>query len=410
MFPTGIFTDPRWIALWAAMLGYMLDAMDVLLYVLAINAIRADFGLSNQWAGFVSSITLIASGFGGIVSGMLCDRIGRRLTLILTILVYSLGSGLSATSQSFLQLCLWRAVVGLGLGGEWSAGATLVAELWPPQHRGKAISLMQSGWAIGYMLAAALTGLILPRYGWRVLFLIGVLPALLTILIRRNVQEAPMWNRAERPLSFWTLFNAHFRRRTFLATSLATCVLFGYWGLFTWLPGFLSAPIAAGGAGLSIVRTSAWVFTMQIGTFFGYICFGWLSDRFGRRPAFAGYVLMAAILTPLYGALPRWTGAQAETWLLAAGPLIGFFGTGYFSLFGTMLAEIYPTAVRGTGLGFVYNFGRGLSALAPLAVGTLADRHGLGTALALNAAFFLAGLALIFTLPETRHTHLEDVH
>jgi MFS family permease len=410
--PSSYFTEPRWLALWAAMFGFMLDAMDVLLYVFAVQALRAEFGLSNAAAGLVSSATLIFSAAGGIVAGILSDKIGRRRTLILTVLVYSLASGGTATSRSLTELLLWRALIGLGLGGEWSAGATLVAESWPAEHRGKAAALMQSGWAIGYMLAAALTALILPRFGWRALFLAGVLPALLTFAIRRKVHEPEVWLRRREAgptaLSWTRLFRAPFVRRTGIATALAAVVLFAYWGLFTWLPGFLSAPGAGGGAGMSVVRTSAWIFVMQIGAFFGYLTFGWMSDRFGRRPSFALYVVIAAVLTPIYALIPGWTG-NAGAWLLALGPLIGFFGTGYFSLFGTLLAELYPTELRGAGQGFTYNFGRGLSALAPYAVGALADRTGLGAALALNSAFFLLGAILVFALPETRDTRLETV-
>jgi MFS family permease len=256
------------------------------------------------------------------------------------------------------------------------------------------------------MLAAATTALILPRFGWRVLFLVGVLPALITVLIQRKVKEPEIWmNRtAMSPIS--VLFRPPLLKRTFLATCLTTSVLFAYWGLATWLPGFLSAPKSQGGAGLDILHTSAWIFTMQFGAFLGYVSFGVSADRFGRRPTFFVYVLAAAILGPIYGLTPRWAGASAETWLLALGPFIGFCGTGFFALFGAMLAELYPTSIRGTAQGFVYNTGRAISALAPFAVGAIADRKGIGAALALNSAFFLVGSVLIFTLPETKNTEL----
>ena len=400
------FAEQRWLALWAAMLGYMLDALDVLLYVFAVQTLRDQFHWSASTAGLVSSATLITSAVGGIVAGIVADRIGRTRTLAYTILLYSIGSAGSATSAGILSLLAWRAVVGLGLGGAWSAGAVLVSESWPAQHRAKAIGLMQSGWAIGYMLAAAATALILPRFGWRVLFLVGILPAFLTIWIQRKVKEPEIWMNRTKLSPITDLFHAPLAKRTFLATALATSVLFAYWGLATWLPGFLSAPKSQGGAGLNILRTSAWIFTMQFGAFLGYISFGWMADRFGHRPAFFSYVLAAAILTPIYGLTPRWAGANSEAWLLALGPLIGFCGTGFFALFGAMLAELYPTSIRGTGQGFVYNVGRAISALAPFAVGAIADREGIGAALALNSAFFLIGSALIFTLPETRNTEL----
>src|SRR5260370_6074140 len=189
------FAEQRWLALWAAMLGYMLDALDVLLYVFAVQTLRVEFHWDAATAGLVSSATLITSAIGGILSGIVADRIGRSRTLIFTILVYSLGSAGSATSTGIVSLLAWRSVVGLGLGGAWSAGAVLVSESWPPQHRAKAIGLMQSGWALGYMLAAATTALILPRFGWRVLSLVGILPAFWPIWIQRKVKEPEIWTK-----------------------------------------------------------------------------------------------------------------------------------------------------------------------------------------------------------------------
>jgi MFS family permease len=398
----------RWLALWAAMLGFMLDAMDVLLYSFALQSIRAEFGLTNEQAGLVFTYTLVASAFGGIASGLLADRIGRQKTLIFTILLYSLASGGSATAGSLGELLFWRSLVGLGLGAEWSAGAVLVAEYWPSEKRARAISLMQSGWAIGYILAAIVAATVLPSYGWRAMFWIGVLPALLTVWIRRNVPEPPVWrNRTEAAGSFGEIFQGPLLRVTVIATGLATAVLFAYWGVFTWLPGFLAAPVDKGGAGFGIVKTSGWIIAMQMGAFAGYNCFGLLADRLGRRMAFAIYVVCAAVMTLAYGSAPRWAGESAPTVLLVAGPLLGFFGTGFFALFGTMLAELYPTRVRGAGQGFVYNFGRGLSALAPLTVGVVADRSGLDLALVLNAGYFLLGAGLVFLLPETKDRRLE---
>ncbi len=394
------------------MFGYMLDAMDVLLYVFAMRAIQTEFGLSNREAGLVSSATLVASSLGGIVAGILCDKIGRRQTLILTILAYSLASGGTALSTGLVSLIFWRSLVGLGLGGEWSAGATLVSESWPAEHRGKAIALMQSGWAIGYMLAALLSSAIVPNFGWRPLFLLGTVPALLTIFVRVGVTEPAIYleQKALGHGSLLDLFrDPALARRTIVATLLATTVLFGYWGLNTWLPNFLSSPASQGGAGLSLVKSSTWVIAMQAGAFAGYLTFGWMSDRFGRRPSFAFYVLMAGLLSFFYGTAPSWAGENAATVLLLLGPFIGFFGTGFFSLFGSMLAELYPTRVRGTGQGFAYNFGRGLSALAPFLVGAVADSNGLGAALAMNAAFFMLGAVIIFRLPETRHAALDRV-
>jgi len=391
----------QWTALFAAQAGYMLDAMDVLLFVFTVNVLRGEFHLSAAQAGIVSSFTLVFSAGGGIVFGVISDRIGRARALVLSILIFSLASAGTAFSWNLASLLFWRALIGIGLGAEWSTGAVLVAETWPAEHRAKAVGIMQSGWALGYMLAAAMTAWILPRWGWRPLFLAGLFPALLALVIRRHVEEPAIWARTQRSASpLREVFGAALRARTLLASVLATCVLFAYWGLFTWIPGFLSAPRTRGGAGLSIVQTSGFVVPMQLGAFAGYVAFGWLADRIGRRPAFVCYVLAAAALTPIYGA------TRDERTLLLLGPAIGFFGTGFFSLFGAMLSELYPTAVRGAGLGFVYNIGRGCSALAPWIVGYFADHYGIGTSLGLNSAFFALGAILVFTLPETKQAEL----
>ncbi len=387
----------RWRALLAAQSGYMLDAMDVLLYVFAVNTLRAEFGLSNAQAGLVSSLTLICSAAGGFLCGALADRLGRTRMLVWTILLYSVASAGTAFSTGLGSLLFWRGLVGFGLGGEWSAGAVLVAETWPDETRARATGFMQSGWSVGYLLAAGVTAFVLPRFGWRVLFLTGIAPALLALVIRRGVAEPAVWldrNRSEtKSAGLAVIFQPPLLRKTVGATALAASVLFAYWGLFTWLPGFLSAPTEHGGAGLSVVLTSAWIVPMQIGAFFGYISFGWIAERVGRRSAFLIYVITAAVLVPVYGS------SRSPGMLLLLGPFVGFFGSGYFSLFGAMLAELYPTEVRGAGQGFTYNCGRAFSALAPFAVGSLADRHGLGPALALNSAFFIAGAVMIFALP-----------
>jgi len=397
----------RWPALWAAMLGFMLDAMDVMLLVFALASLRQEFHLTNAQAGLIGAATLLTSAAGGIGAGFFSDRFGRARTLILTVLIYSIASAGTATSRSLLQLMLWRGLVGIGLGGEWSAGATLVSESWPPETRGRAVGFMQAGWAIGYMLAAAAAGFILPVYGWRALFLVGLTPALLTLWIRRAVPEPEVWLRRPR-VRLRDALSRSLISRTARATITACVVLFAYWGLFTWLPGFLGAPLDQGGAGLSIVKTARFVFLSQAGAWCGYVSFGFLSDRFGRRISFAAYVVIVATLVPIYGTVPLWAGTHQELWLQLLAPPIGFFGTGFFSLFGSMLAELYPTSVRGAGQGFTYNVGRASAALAPYTIGLLADRYGYGAALMLTSLFFLLGAGLIFSLPETRERRLEE--
>jgi len=400
-------TRDQWKTLVAAQLGWTLDAMDVMLYAFALGAIQTEFGLSSAQAGALASVTLIASAFGGIGFGVLADRIGRARSLMFSILMYSIFTSLTATAASLWQLILWRALVGLGMGGEWSAGSVLVSETWPSRHRAKAIGFMQAGWAIGYILAALLAAAILPELGWRALFLLGILPAFITIWIRRNVHEPEIWKSRPglpgvRQYVSPDLFRPPLLRRTLLGSLITMLVLFAYWGLFTWMPSFFSRPIEQGGAGLGIIRTSGWIIPMQIGAFFGYTSFGFFADRFGRRPVFAFFLVCAAILVPAYGQL-----AQHDTALLVLGPLIGFFGHGYFSVFGVMLSELFPTHVRATAQGLVYNIGRAFSAFAPYTIGALADLHGIGTALAITSAFFFLGGIAIFSLPETRGQELQ---
>jgi MFS family permease len=396
----------EWKALIASGSGWMLDAMDVMLYAFALGAIRDEFGLSGAQAGALASVTLLSSAFGGIGFGILADRYGRARMLQVAILVYSLCTALTATAGSVLALVLWRTLVGIGLGGEWSAGSVLVAETWPTAHRGKAIGIMQSGWAVGYMLAAGLAALVMPKFGWRPLFLVGVVPALLAFWIRRHVPEPPQWRPGAKTASPFRGIREMFRgallRRTLIATGIATFLMFAYWGLFTWVPSFLAAPIDQGGAGMGVVRSTGWIIPMQIGALAGYLSFGFLADRFGRRPVFLVFVLSAAALVPLYGA-----AATRPVVLMLLGPAIGFFGHGYFSVFGSMLAELYPTAIRATAQGLCYNSGRAVSALAPMTIGAIADVHGLGPALGTTSLFFVGAGILMMRLPETKGRDLE---
>jgi MFS family permease len=399
-------TREQWRVLFAAQLGWMLDAMDFLLYSFALTAIRADFSLSSAAAGALGAIPLATSAAGGVLFGYLSDRYGRARALGWAVLTFSILTAFTATSRNVGELVFWRAAAGIGLGGEWAAGSVLVAETWPERHRAKGLGLMQSGWAIGYMIAAILAAVILPSYGWRALFVVGLAPAVFTWWIRRSVPESPQWKRPERS-PFGELLRPPLRGRVLVLCALCCCLLFGYWGVFTWLPAYLSTPVERGGAGLSIVRSSAWILPMQVGAFLGYVSFGFLADRLGRRPAFLLFVLSTAVLVPIYGLAGR-----SATILLAIGPLLGFFGHGYFSVIGSLAAEMFPPSVRNTAQGFCYNAGRGLAGFAPATVGALADRNGIGAALTVTSIFFVAGAAVMVWMTRrssTRHPlHLES--
>ena len=407
-------TREQWRVLAAAKFGWMLDAMDFMLYAMAIGQLRTYFGFGDDVAGWLGTVTLVMSGIGGLTFGYVSDRFGRTRALMTTIAVFSLASLGAATSQSVIQLLLWRALLGLGMGGEWASGAVLVSETWPAAHRNKAISIMQSGWAIGYILAAVLAALILSRpefgnQGWRWLFVAGVLPALLTIWIRRNVREPEAWTRRQQSGDahrnpFKAIFGPQLIGRTLRIILLGSAVQFAYWGIFFWLPSFLARPVAQGGAGLG-VGSLWWIIPVQIGAYLGYLTFGFIADRLGRRPTFVLFMVGAATLVLVYGQM----GAR-PTVLMLLGPVLGYFGHGYFSMFGSFVAELFPAAVRGTGQGTSYNVGRMAGAIAPFTIGKLAMLPGVGIGLALGttSAFFLLAAALVFTLPDRSGQALES--
>ena len=386
-------------ALVAAAAGWMLDAMDVLLYAFVLDHVRAEFGIDDRASGLLLALPLAASAVGGVLFGWIADRLGRTRALMLSILVYSVATAACGLVASVWQLAVARTVVGLGMGGEWATGAALVAETWPAEHRGKAMGLMQSAWAIGYAGAATLNAVVLPAFGWRGVFLAGLLPALVTLWIRRRVEESPLWlarPRAAQPRALADALTGPGARLTWTIALMNAATMFAWWGLFSWIPSYLGRPAEDGGAGLSLVRTSTWIVLMQVGMWLGYVSFGFIADRFGRKRTYVTYLLIAAALVPIYAT------TREPTLLLALGPFVAFFGTGYFSGFGAVTAEIFPTRIRATAQGLTYNLGRGLSAAAPFTVGVLAAIYGLGAALLVTSLAFVAAAALWAWIPETR--------
>lgn len=399
----------------AGSLGWLLDSFDVMLYAMVLADLMAHFGMDKGTAGLLQALTLLASAAGGAVFGVVADRVGRARALMATILIYSLASGASSLAQTVFQLAVFRFLLGLGMGGEWTTGAALVAESWNAEHRGKALALMQSSWAIGEGLAALVAGALLglgtialgPLGGvpaWRAVFLAGVLPALLVLWVRRKVTEPPVWQRqsseAKKSVPLRRLWEPGLRRHAIIATAMNTATLFGYWGLFTWIPAYLALPVEQGGRGLGLLQTTLWLVVMGVGKWFGYVLFGYAADAAGRLRAYIGYLVAAALLVPVFA----WLREPAA--LLTVGALLAFFGTGYFSGFGAISSELFPTEIRASAMGITYNFGRALSAAAPYLTGVLALRYGLGAAfLVTSGAFLLAALLAAF-LPETKGTEM----
>ncbi|MBL8888057.1 MAG: MFS transporter [Phycisphaerales bacterium] len=394
-------------ALVAGGAGWMLDGMDVMLYALALTAIKNEFGFTATQSGLIASATLLASAFGGMAFGVLADRIGRVRALSISILLYSICTALCATSRSLEALIFWRLLVGIGMGGEWAAGSVLIAETWEPRQRGRAIGVMQSGWAIGYILAALLAAAIIPKWGWRPLFVVGAAPALIVLWIRHSVPEPQAWLKSSgERLGFGAtirvLARSPYRSRVFVACLLTTSLMCAFWGLFTWIPNFLALSPEKGGAGLEFVHSTGWIIAIQTGAFLGYFSFGFLAERFGRRAVFVAFTVGAAVSTPIFG-----LSSDNKMLLFAVGPLVGFFGHGFFSVFGALLAELFPARVRATAQGLCYNFGRGVSAIAPTVIGALSASHGLGTALAFLGLLFLAGAIIFLFLPNVQGEELE---
>ncbi|MGD0791756.1 MAG: MFS transporter [Terriglobales bacterium] len=412
----------------AAALGWMLDAFDAMLYALVLAYVMRDLGMSKATSGLLYTLTLLASGIGGVFFGFLADRIGRKRALMLSILTYSICSFASGLSTTVLMLAVFRFILGLGMGGEWNTGATLVAETWPDELRAKAIAVVQSSWAIGYALAALVAGVVLRYANWRMVFFVGILPALVTLWIRRSVPESQMWTehrrlavqdqelepqgapfdfaqgrlRTQGSESFFVIFRAPYRKSTIVLLLLNFFGLFAWWGLFSWIPPYLSLPVAQGGRGFGIMGTTTLLLVLNLfGMFPGYISFGWVADHLGRRKAFMLYLFAAALLVPFYAM------ARSQAVLLVLGAAVAFFGTGFFSGSGLIGSEIFPTRVRARALGFTYNGARTMSSIAPYVIGRVGQTKGLSWAFYLcGAAFFLASL-MATQLPETKGKRLD---
>ncbi len=381
----------------AASLGWLLDAFDVMLYALILTAVIEDLGLSRETGGLMASLTLASSAVGGLVFGVVADRLGRTRALNLSILLYSVFTFACGLAQDVAQFAIFRVLLGLGMGGEWASGATLVSETWPEKHRGKALGIMQSCWAIGYGLAAIVVAIVLPRFGWRAVFFVGIVPALFTFWIRRSVKEPEMWTTQRAAEARGVRQAAEFPwRLAFFLAAMNAATMFAWWGLNLWVPSYLSLPSTQGGVGLSTETMAMFVVAMQVGMWLGYVTFGFISDALGRRPTYIGYLVIAALLVWVYGMV------REPLVLLVLGPFVAFFGTGYFSGFGAVASEIFPTSIRATALGVTYNSGRLLSAVAPYIVGSMAQRRGFGPAFTLTAFAFLAAAMFWIGIPETK--------
>jgi MFS family permease len=425
----------QWKALIASNLGWTFDGFEVFALILTVGAALhqlldpSQYKLIPAYAGAVIAITVFGWGAGGLLGGILADYIGRKRSMAVTILAYSLLTGLSALSWSWLSFAVFRFLVGLAIGSEWATGASITAELWPDHARGKGGALLQAGYPIGSILASAVW-LVIGASGpnaWRYMFLIGVLPALITFWIIRNIPESPRWEESNRQrraahdlrrrgavlqgehaaMVRFTLVDMFaepaVRMRLIVTFVMSLSVTIGYWGVSTFVPSYVGS--VAGHLGLAAQR---WVglagLVQNIGALLGFCCFGFLADSFGRKPTTFLYYLMCLILTPIV-----YLWVQDIRLLLLGFAVYGFFIQGTFSWTAVWLPELFPTRMRATAAGFIFNTPRLISAVAPLIAGSLiVNLGGYGRTATILALFYILGLIAVPFLPETKGKPLAE--
>lgn len=391
----------------AAFGGWSMDAFDFMVYTFVIPTLIAAWSMSRGDAGFIGTLTLILSAFGGWIAGILADRYGRVKVLQLSIAWFALFTFLCGFTNSYEQLLITRALQGLGFGGEWAVGSVLIGEMVRAQHRGKAVGTVQSGWAVGWGVAAIAFTIVftaLPEdTAWRMLFWLGLLPALFVFYIRRHVPEPQVFEATRAKAAqhggsnFLEIFSPQLIGTTTLACLMTTGMMIGYYAVTFWLPTYLKTVHK-----LSVPSTGLYTTVVIIGSLIGYLVAAYLSDHIGRKKTFVLFAACSALFVVLYTLIPI-----SQTLMLILGFPLGFFVSGNFSGVGAFLTELLPSRVRGSGQGFIYNFGRGMSAFTPLLVGWLSDSIGLGRAIGIVAAIaFVTVIAMVALLPETRGREL----
>jgi MFS family permease len=395
------------LASWA---GFSLDSYSTIIYSLVITSVMAAFHLSPSSAGLIGTVTLVASALGGVFFGIISDYWGKKNVMVLSILLFAVFSAMSAIAQNYGELLVSRALVGFGFAGEYTASMMMVTEVWPSNRRTVASALTQSGWAVGFFFGTLVTLLLLPSFGYRAVFWAGALPALFVLYIRFGLPESKVWeetrkkqkqSKEPKTFSFAQLWTPILLPTTLITMAIATFNQFVYWGINSWLPAYLVSPRTKGGAGLGFVHGLSWLLVFNAGSFLGYICFGWMADRIGRKKALAVYLIATIVLLTVF---VLWIRAEWLSYVIA--PIIGFFGTGYISAFGAMFAELFPTTARATGQGFVYNFGRGVSGLVPWIQGLLIGSFGFASAMSIPIG---AAILLLVCVTIVRNTQGKEL-
>ena len=403
-------TPYQWRVLICACLGWALDIMDGYLYAIILFPAMSDLlGTAESatiglYGGFVLSIFMIGWALGGLIFGPIADGNGRAKTMAITILIYASFTGLSGIAGNWQELALYRFLTGIGIGGEWAAGAALIAETWPAKSRAKAAGIMQSSGGIGFFLATGLYLFVGP-YGWRWVFALGVLPALVAFYIRRSLEEPQRWTRAraqQNPLPL--LFKKPVRRDVLIGTGLAVVATFGYQGAIQWVPSWIAAMLYAQGTKEVIRQVSLVMTTLTTGGIIGCLFLPFVADRWGRKSALLIYFLGALLSVPTTFLL-----ARELSHAVIAAPIMGFFASGVTTGFAIYFPELFPTAIRATAQGFCYNFARFFSAAGPLLAGVLTSTHGsFAPAIATIGSVYLIGLIILIFARETHGQALPD--
>ena len=389
-------------ALWGSALGYAMDGFDLLILGFMLRVISADLHLTPPEAASLVTATLVGAVFGGLLFGILSDRLGRVRVLTWTIVLFAVFTGLCALAQGYWDLLFYRTVAGVGLGGEFGIGMAMVAEAWPASKRARASSYVGLGWQSGVLVAAIVTPMLLPVIGWRGMFVVGIFPAVVAFFIRRTLHEPEVFvaHKAQDPNAAFSLRLLIADRET-VKTSLGMVILcsvqnFGYYGIMIWLPNYLSTRF-----GYGLTQSAVWTSVTIAGMALGIFLFGHIADRVGRRPAFLSYMLGAAIMVVVYSRLVD------PTALLIAGAVMGFFVNGMLGGYGALISELYPTAARATAQNVFFNIGRAVAGFGPLAVGAVSAAYGFETAIALLALLYLLDIVALFLLvPERRGAEL----
>lgn len=417
---TGVTRKERWKIMWASIIGYAMDGLDVLILSFAMAAIVSEFGLSLGEGGLIATYTLIGTVLGGYLFGIFADYFGRVHTFSLTIIIFSIFTGACAFADNVTHLDILRFLAGLGLGGEYGIGMTLVSETWPAAKRARATAGVAMGWQAGAVLAAILAAFVLPDYGWRGLFLVGVVPALLAAWARHGLKEPPMWVKRKEmkkdllarkvngeqltaeeeeelseakkfPLAH--LFSSPSKTLTTVSLTIMTSVQnFGYYGIMVWLPMILLKE-----HGLTTKSMSGWMIVTVVGMIAGIYVFGYLCDRLGRKIPYLIFYVCAAAMVYIY------VNLGTPIALLFGGAFLGFFCNGMMAGYGTLLSENYTTDARSTAQNFIFNTGRAVGGFAPAIIGALAQAHGFNAAFVLLSCVYLAAaLNVLFFIKDTK--------